>query len=372
MLGVLLLSLILTGLLLGCAADGQQPAPPLPPVAPHPEPSREHHPPDGRGPFRNLDPPIPRPFWPSVRWIAGRIFSQRTHPPTPFRPIYPEEFRLPEEGMRLFWLGHSTVLIGLDTLWLLTDPVFSRRVSPVSFAGPVRQVALPAKPKDLPPIALVLISHNHYDHLDKASILELERRFEPLFLVPLRVGRHLRNWGVRRVRELDWWEYVDVGPLRLFCTPARHFSNRGLTDRNRDLWASWYVQHRRRPDYSLYFGGDTGYGSHFRLIRQRLGPPRVALLPIGAYEPRWFMQEVHVDPEEALRAFQDLEAEHMLAIHWGTFDQADEPLDQPPRRLMEAAGHYGLPTARLHVLPVGGSLYIGPADRQEGASRQQS
>ncbi|MCS7155318.1 MAG: MBL fold metallo-hydrolase [Bacteroidota bacterium] len=348
----------LWGLLLGCASGSGEPSGAaevdLPAVHKHPWYTRVHHAPQGGGPFRNLDPPLKRPFWRSASWILRRIFAHRAHPPTPFRALRPEALRVPDGTPALFWLGHSTVLVRLDTLWVITDPVFSRRVGPVSFAGPVRQVAPPISPEALPRVHVVLISHNHYDHLDKASVRELERRFRPLFLVPLGVGRHLRAWGLRRVLELDWWEYVDYGPLRLHCTPARHFSNRWITDRNRDLWASWYLEDR--SGFRLYFGGDTGYGSHFRQIGQLLGAPEVAVLPIGAYEPRWFMQEIHVNPEEAVRALQDLGARYLVPVHWGTFDQADEPLLEPPERLLAAARNAGIPETQLHLLPVGGSV----------------
>ncbi|MDW8225819.1 MAG: MBL fold metallo-hydrolase, partial [Bacteroidota bacterium] len=199
--------------------------------------------------------------------------------------------------------------------------------------------------------------HNHYDHLDRASVRFLLQRDNPIFLVPLGLAELVRQWGSQRVVELDWWEFVDYAGARFHCTPARHFSGRGLNDRNRTLWASWYVE---TPEHRIYFGGDTGYGQHFAQIRQYLGAPELVLLPIGAYEPRWFMQEYHIAPDEALRAFLDLKGIHLLPIHWGTFDQADEGLQEPPYRLRDAARRLTLSEAHLHILPIGGSLTLTP------------
>jgi N-acyl-phosphatidylethanolamine-hydrolysing phospholipase D len=351
---VLLLPGLAAAALLRCSSSEAVPAPALPTVARHPWYTREHH---REGRFANLEPPLERPFWRSVRWIARKLLSpQRQHPPTPFEPLSPHRLREPSPGLRFAWLGHSTVLLQLPTATLLTDPIFSQRASPVSFAGPLRQVPVPLAPDSLPHIDIVLLSHDHYDHLDRASVEFLARRFDPLFLVPLGVGKRLRTWGIRRVVELDWWEYVDYAGLRIHCTPARHFSGRGLTDRNRTLWASWYVHTHGDDALRIYFAGDTGFGVHFELIRTRLGAPLLCLMPIGAYEPRWFMREVHVDPAEALRAAVQLGARHLLPIHWGTFDQADEGLQDPPRQLLleyrRRAASEQLP--QLHLLPVGG------------------
>jgi len=351
----ILLSSSLSMALPGCSAAVSDLAPDIPPVQRHPWYSTTHHPAQPGGPFRNLDPPVHRPFWRSVTWIARKLVLSRHHPPTPFQPISQADLRALPSSLRVFWLGHSTVLLQLDTLVLLTDPIFSPRASPVSFAGPRRLVPLPLQPEQLPRIHVVLISHNHYDHLDKASVEFLVRHSNPLFLVPRGVGQLVRRWGSRRVVELDWWEFVQYAGVRFHCTPARHFSGRGLTDRNRTLWASWYIE---SPEHRIYFGGDTGYGQHFRLIRQRLGAPELVLMPIGAYKPRWFMAEVHIDPDEALRAFRELEGEHFVPIHWGTFDQADEGLQEPPQRLRAAASELGIPQTQLHILPIGGSLTL--------------
>ncbi len=285
-------------------------------------------------------------------WFLRHSTRARTHKPTPFQPVRVEKLRTPPETLRLTWLGHSSVLIQWKETTFLTDPIFSERASPFSFAGPRRQVPLPLQPEDLPPVDIVLISHDHYDHLDRPTVEWLNTRFQPLFLVPLGVKAHLLKWGITRVVEMDWWQYVDVGPFRLHCTPAQHFSGRWLTDRDRTLWAGWLVE---RDSMRLYFAGDTGYGPHFQTIRQHLGTPDWVLMPIGAYRPHWLMQPVHVAPEEALQAFLDVGGQHMLPIHWGTFDLADEPLHEPPERLLQAAHKHDVPLPRIHVLPVGGS-----------------
>lgn len=333
--------------------DPASPDPALPSVKRHPWYSARHHRASG---FANLEPSLPRPFGRSLGWIARKLLlPARRHPPTPFQPLEAAMLHQPPNSLRATWLGHSTVLLQLDTLTILTDPVFSQRIGPVSFAGPRRLAPLPVTPEALPRIHLVLISHDHYDHLDKASIQRLIAHSNPLFLVPLGVAPLLHAWGSRRVVELDWWEYVEYAGIRFHCTPARHFSGRGLTDRNRRLWASWYIE---AANHRIYFAGDTGFGQHFREIRQRLGPPHLVLMPIGAYQPRWFMQEVHVSPEEALQAFQELEGAHLLPIHWGTFDQADEGLQEPPEQLRAAARRSTVASTALHILPIGGSLEL--------------
>ncbi len=339
----------------GCSTAVPPLEPSLPPVERHPWYSRQHHRPDGG--FRNLEPSLQRPLWRSIGWIARKLLlPERDHPPTPVAELTSAQLQIRPTSLRATWFGHSTVLLQVDTLAVLTDPVFSKRVGPVRFAGPRRLVRLPLTIEQLPRVDVVLISHNHYDHLDRASVERLIQRFNPLFLVPLGVGPLLRSWGSSRVLELDWWEFVDYAGIRFHCTPARHFSGRSLSDRNRTLWASWYIE---TAEHRVYFAGDTGYGEHFARIRQLLGAPELVLMPIGAYEPRWFMREVHVDPYEAALAFRDLHGKHLLPIHWGTFDQADEGLQEPPLRLQEAAAQLGIPAAQLHILPVGGILQLG-------------
>ena len=243
---------------------------------------------------------------------------------------------------------------------ILTDPVWSERASPLRRLGPRRIVPPGAALESLPPIDIVLLSHNHYDHLDARTVQRLARLHTgahwmvPLGLVPL-----LRHVGVREITELGWWDEATIGEARIACTPARHFSARGLADRMRTLWCGWTV---RAAGHSLYFAGDTAYHPDFAAIGERFGPFDIVLIPIGAYDPRWFMQRVHVDPEEAVRAYLDVSGENLdsngasrsphiaLGIHWGTFRLTDEPMDEPPKRALAAWRAAGLPEEELWIL----------------------
>lgn len=243
------------------------------------------------------------------------------------------------------WLGHATVLVQLDHVTVLTDPIWSERASPVAWLGPRRLVDPPLPLEALPPLDAVVVSHNHYDHLDLPTLERLAAR-GTRFLVPLGNGELLRRAGIGPVDELDWWQSVDVRGVTVTCVPARHWSQRGLTDTNRALWAGWVVA---GPTRRFYFAGDTGYQRAFTDIATRLGPLDLAALPIGAYEPAAMMRSVHMNPEEAVRAALDLGARRVLGIHWGTFDLTDEPLDEPPRRFTAAGIREGLEADRLWV-----------------------
>ena len=247
------------------------------------------------------------------------------------------------------WIGHATLLVQMDHVTFLTDPIWSPTASPVSFAGP-RRFAPPALAlEDLPPVDFVLVSHNHYDHLDLPT---LRRLADPgtRFLVPLRVGELLRTEGITAVEELDWWESRRVAGVEIHCVPSKHWSGRSLGDHNRTLWAGWVVA---GPTRRFYYSGDTGYFAGFAEIRSRLGPFGLAALPIGAYEPMAMMRAVHLNPEEALQAALDLRAERALAVHYGTFDLTDEPLDEPPRRFRAEAARRGLGGDRVWTPPLG-------------------
>jgi N-acyl-phosphatidylethanolamine-hydrolysing phospholipase D len=256
------------------------------------------------------------------------------------------------------WIGHSTVLLQMGGLNLITDPVFSQRAFPVQWLGP-RRLMEPALPVDaLPPLDLILISHSHYDHLDRPAVRRLARTHpEASWVVPLGMGDYLRAWGARRVIELDWWQTADVVGVGVTATPARHFSARRPGDRNRTLWCGFALQLGGRR---VYFAGDTAYHPDFGRIGARLGPFDLALIPIGAYDPRWFMERVHVNPEEAVGIYQDLTAAHpdeplplMLGVHWGTFRLTDEPMDEPPRRAAARWEEAGLPADRLWIARFG-------------------
>jgi N-acyl-phosphatidylethanolamine-hydrolysing phospholipase D len=246
------------------------------------------------------------------------------------------------------WIGHATLLVRMEGATFLTDPMFSKRASPLPFAGPPRLVDPGVPLAQLPRVDFALLSHDHYDHTDARSIRALAAR-GTRFIVPTGMGALLRGWGAEAV-ELGWWERTTVGPLRVHCVPAQLFSGRTLTDRNRRLWSGWFVEGGTRR---FYFAGDTAYFPGFREIGERLGPPDLAAVPIGAYLPQAMMKRVHVTPEEALRGALDLGARRVLGMHFGTFDLTDEPLDEPPARFHAEASRLGLGDARAWVLKVG-------------------
>ncbi|HEY9449044.1 MAG TPA: MBL fold metallo-hydrolase, partial [Gemmatimonadaceae bacterium] len=254
----------------------------------------------------------PHGFRDLLRWQRERAASPP--PADPDRSAFPSatpSFRSPHAPRSVLgatWIGHSTVLIQLDGLNILTDPIWSERASPIPWIGPQRWVPPGAALESLPPIDLVLISHNHYDHLDARTVRRIARRHpQACWLVPLGLTPLLRRLGARHASELGWWDETTIGngerKATIACTPAQHFSARGLADRMRTLWCGWAVRTAQR---SLFFAGDTGYHPEFNRIGERYGPFDIALLPIGAYDPRWFMRPVHMDPEEAVRAFLEI------------------------------------------------------------------
>jgi N-acyl-phosphatidylethanolamine-hydrolysing phospholipase D len=250
------------------------------------------------------------------------------------------------------------VLLQLGGLNVLIDPVFSQRASPLQWVGP-RRVMDPGLPIDaLPPIDIVLLSHNHYDHLDHPAVKRIAAAHpRATWIVPLGLSASIRGWGVREMVELDWWQHTVVNALRITATPARHFSGRRLRDRNRSLWCGFALE---LEGQRAYFAGDTAYHPEFGAIGARCGPFAFTMIPIGAYDPRWFMGNVHADPEDAVRIYQDLIAAHaahplpvMLTIHWGTFRLTDEPMDEPPRRALARWRAVGLDPDRLWIARFG-------------------
>ena len=223
------------------------------------------------------------------------------------------------------FIGHATFLLRFADAVVLTDPVFSDRCSPVAWAGPKRVRAPGLALADLPRPDLVLLSHNHYDHMDLPSLRQLQRRFSPRFVTMLGNARILRTAGID-AEELDWWDRTQAGPLGLIATPGRHFSARTPFDRNRSLWGGFMIE---ANGGRLLFAGDSAIGPHWQTIGEQLGPPDVALLPVGAYEPRWFMAPVHMNPAEAVEAHQALKAKQSVGMHFGTFQLTDEAIDAP-------------------------------------------
>ena len=246
--------------------------------------------------------------------------------------------------------GHATVLVQIEGVNILTDPQWSERASPVSWGGPRRLSPPGLAFEDLPRIDVVLISHDHYDHLDLDTVKRLAAAYDPLFLVPLGLKAWFAKNGMTRVEEMDWWQEREYRTLKFVCVPAQHFSQRTLTDANQRLWASWSVL---SPERRFYFSGDTGYFTFFKEIGQRFGPFDVAALAIGAYLPPEMMKFVHLTPEAAVQAFIDLKAGALLGIHWGTFDLADEPLGEPPQRLLAEIRRRNIDSSRTWIFKIG-------------------
>lgn len=253
------------------------------------------------------------------------------------------------------WIGHASFLVQLGGLNILTDPVLSKRTSPVQWAGPGRLAPLGLSFDELPKIDVVLISHNHYDHLDEPTVRRLAKRDAPVFVVPLGLRKWFEKRGMRHVAELDWWQQTMARGLRVYAVPAQHFSGRGAGDRNRSLWCGYVYEIAGQRHY---FAGDTGYGPDFADIGARFAPIDVAMIPIGAYDPRGFMRPVHVDPEEAVRIHQDVGSRLSLAMHWGTFRLTLEPLDEPPQRLAAALNATAIAQNQFRVLTHGQTLKL--------------
>lgn len=320
----------------------------------HPRASRVHH---VDGGFRNPSAPAREASPIEVaRWLAGQALDNKQNvPPRMYRT---PDLALPPDTARVTWLGHASTLIQFPNASVLTDPHFSLRASPISFAGPRRLTRVPLDIRDLPDIDVVILSHDHYDHLDYHSVMALDSAFSPQFAAPLGCADRLQDWGISSVHAFDWWEYDDwdlpASSLRLHCLPAIHFSGRTPFDRNTTLWASWMVE---SDTARIYFGGDTAYGDHFSAIHEAFGRPDAALLPIGAYTPRAIMQPVHVNPQEAIQATLDLGRPPMIPIHWGTFDLAAETIQAPATEVVHYAEQAGL-IDRLHLLRPGENFEI--------------
>jgi L-ascorbate metabolism protein UlaG (beta-lactamase superfamily) len=335
---------------------------------PYYDPARAHHRPDG---FQNIDPAarMPRPFGEFFRWQRERASLEIPPPKMDLSALVPD---LGFIGGRtnhfsVTWIGHATALVQMGHVNVLTDPHFSERASPVQWMGPKRWQPPAVRLEELPRIDIVLISHSHYDHLDEGSVLRLNAQTggPPLFVVPLGVERWLEGVGITNTRALDWWDSVKVGEVTVHLTPVQHWSRRTLTDANTTLWGGFVVEGASRGKARrVFFSGDTGYSrQHFTEIGSRFGGFDLALLPIGAYEPRWFMGAQHVDPEEAVQIHRDIGARLSVGIHWGTFQLTDEPLDQAATDLAAARGKRGVDSREFVTLRHGQTLRLDPFDK---------
>ena len=297
---------------------------------------------DGQHFFNPGAPIRQRGLWQVLRW---RFRGKRV----PWQPPAPDpSFALPPDEVApgvaaVSFINHSSFLIRLGGTVVLTDPIFSERCSPVAWAGPKRARPPGIALADLPRVDVVLVSHNHYDHMDLPSLRALQQRHAPHVVTTLGNARHLAKAGIAAT-ELDWWQHADIAGMRITATPARHFAARTPFDRNRTLWAGFMFGN---AGGQVFFAGDSGAGAHWQTIRERLGAPDLALLPIGAYEPRWFMAPVHTNPEEAVQAHFALGAQRSIGMHFGTFQLTDEAIDAPLHALDAARREAGLTQAEF-------------------------
>ena len=290
-------------------------------------------------------------------WLSGNdkgIWKELKNGDVPQFSV-PAETVNPEE-LHVTFVNHASFLLRIDGVNILTDPIWSYRASPYQWIGPKRMRPPGIAFEDLPPINLVLISHNHYDHLDIHTVKRLAAEHNPQFIVPLGVEQYLHNNGIDNTLHVDWWdEHTFNSMLSLTTVPARHFSGRGLFDRNQTLWCG-YVLHTSIGN--IYFAGDTGYGDFLKDIGNRFGPLHTAFIPIGAYRPRWFMKSIHLSPDDAVIAHQDLQSKQSIGMHFGTFPMADDGMEEPVEDLREALAKHGISEEEFSVMPVGKTRVI--------------
>ena len=348
MTGLRILAIILTTAVAagGCAAN------------PYYNKHKAHHMPSG---FKNNYPHKALPSLGDVakwRWQARQLAPDQhaNYQPT---TIKPDVAALVERRSNpsLTWLGHATFLLQMGGLNILTDPHLTERASPLTWMGPARHVPPALSLNELPHIDLVVVSHNHYDHLDRQTVLHLNAQAggPPRFFVPLALAAWFNAQGITQVTELDWWESRTTQNIDVHFVPAQHWSTRTRLDRNKSLWGGWLLEH---AGFKFYFTGDTGYSQDFNDIGARFAPIDLAAIPIGAYEPRWFMHTQHVNPEEAVRIHQDVGARYSVGMHWGTFVLTDEPLDEPPRALQRARAAAGIPESQFFLMDIGETLSL--------------
>lgn len=336
-------------------------------------PGKPHH--TATGFKNNYIDAVDRPFSDLLRWQWAAYRAGLPPAPQKPTPIQTPDLAFIKTNAQagaamvpaVTWIGHASTLVQAGGLNVLTDPMFSERAFPVQMAGPKRQQAPGVALADLPPIDAVVISHNHYDHLDRQSVFDLNQRSQNMpiekrtvFLVPLGLKAWFQEVGIENVVELDWWDKHSVRGVDFYLTPVQHWSARGLGDRSRTLWGGWAVFSK---DFQWYFSGDAGYSKDFadtKAFFEKTRPNNgrgklfdLALLAVGAYEPRWFMTAQHINPAEAVQTHIDLNAERSIGIHWGTFNLTDEALDVPPQELAHARAARGMAQEVFDVLKIG-------------------
>lgn len=325
-------------------------------------PKSDHY--DGEE-FHNLEPTDVKGFGEVIKWQLNRNQGYWPDQILKVETSVPLE-NIDESKARVTFINHASLLIQSGEINILTDPIWSQRASPFSFAGPERKQEPGIKFRDLPAIHVVIISHNHYDHLDISTLQQLQQAHDPLFIVPLGVDLLLKEHQVNNVLALDWFDKRVMDKAVIHALPVKHFSGRGLGDTNQTLWAGYMIE---VGDFRILFGGDTGYGEFWKLIQERFEPIDLAILPIGAYKPEWFMEPIHMSPEEAVRAHIDLKASQSIGMHFGTFPMADDGIDQPVDDLHKALDQHGVAKENFKVLQQGEWMEIGTSEKNKQDSR---
>lgn len=305
--------------------------------------------------FSNLDGTKARGLWDVIKWAftedpgEWKVLNQEdvsyAHPP---------QSKIDDGTVTVTFINHATFLIQVNGLNILTDPIWSLRASPFQWIGPKRMRPPGIRFEDLPKIDVVLISHNHYDHLDINTVKRLEKEHHPKFITPLGVSAYLHENGIGHTVEMDWWDELKISDsVSASAVPAQHFSGRGLTDRDKTLWCGYVLQTEAG---NVYFAGDTGYDGIFNKIGAKFDPIDLALIPIGAYRPRWFMEPIHIDPCQAIQIHQDVRARKSIGMHFGTFPLADEGMREPVEDLRAARKQYGISAEKFITLREGESF----------------
>ncbi len=313
--------------------------------------------------FYNSNPAYRPPAYRKIfRFILGQFYRMSlglnknneilSLPETPYPQKYAIKTAPNNNQNQATWIGHSTLLCLQADVYYITDPIFSQRASPFSFIGPRRYSPPGLSIDDLPKISFVLISHNHYDHLDLASVKKIYNKHRPVFLVPEGLSGWFESHGIDNSVELPWWSVFRVRGLKITSVPAQHFSGRSFWNRNSSHWCGWVVS----GTSNFYYSGDTGYFDGFREIGLKLGPMDLAALPIGSYCPQWMMKREHLNPEEALDVFEEVYGSKFLAMHWGTFNLTYEPYNEPVERLKTEAHARGYNLDKINILKVGQTI----------------